>query len=151
MSPAETLLRLRRFLLIFSVFLLAGTVVELLLVNHTENTVQFIPFILCGLGLIAVISVLIRTQRATLLVLRGCMGLIMCGTVFGIYEHVTNNIAFQLEIRPNISRSEMLSSGLRGANPLLAPGILAVAATLALAATYNHPLLDPENQGMPGY
>jgi hypothetical protein len=35
---------------------------------------------------------------------------------------------------------------LGGENPLLAPGILAVAAMLALAATYYHPALSDEQQ-----
>ena len=145
-SPDITLARLRRFLLCLSVLLLGGTVVELLLVNHKEDVVQLIPFFLCGLGVIATLLVLVRPRRGTLLVLRVCMGLVICGSIFGIYEHFANNVAFQREIKPNTPMSEALMSAIAGANPLLAPGTLAVAAVLALAATYYHPALDKNNQ-----
>lgn len=141
MSPAETLSRLRRFLLVLSILLLGGTVVELLLVNHTKDFVQLIPFVLCGLGGMTALVVLLRPRRATVITLRASMTLVVCGSIFGIYEHYVNNVAFQREIKPNVPMSEALVSAIAGANPLLAPGTLAVAAVLALAATYYHPAL----------
>lgn len=142
MSPADTLFRLRRFLLVFSILLLGGTVVELLLVNHKEDVVQLIPFVLCALGSGVLLLVLFRPRRTTLLGLRVCMGLVVCGSLFGIYEHFANNIAFQREIKPNAPLTDVLMSAVAGGNPLLAPGMLAVAAVLALAATYYHPALE---------
>jgi hypothetical protein len=141
-SPADTLSRLRRFLLVLSLVLFGGTVVELLLVNHWEDTVQLIPFVLCVLGSGAALLVLFRPVRATVLGLRVCMGLVVCGSFFGIYEHFTNNLAFQREIQPNAQLTHVLVSAVAGGNPLLAPGTLAVAAVLALAATYYHPALE---------
>ena len=67
MSPADTLFRLRRFLLVLSILLLGGTVVELLLVNHKEGFVQLIPFFLCGLGAVAALLMLFKPRRATVL------------------------------------------------------------------------------------
>jgi hypothetical protein len=141
-SPADTLARLRRFLLGLSLVLFGGTVVELLLVNHWEDRVQLIPFVLCGLGSIAALLVLFHPRRTTLLGLRVCMGLVVCGSLFGVYEHLANNIAFQQEIQPNAPLTDVLVSAVAGGNPLLAPGTLAVAAVLALAATYYHPALE---------
>ena len=141
MNDAVVLLRLRRFLLITSALLFVGTVVELSLVNHTENVVQLLPFALCGLGLIVILVVLFLPQRSTLLGLRACMGLAVLGSLFGVYEHVTNNMAFQKEIHPNAPAREVVMGALGGANPLLAPGVLALAAMLAMAATYYHPTL----------
>jgi len=146
MSPADTLSRLRRFLLVLSILLLGGTVVELLLVKHWENAVQLIPFFLCALGSVVALLVLFRPRRATLLGLRVCMGLVVCGSLFGIYEHFSNNIAFQREIKSNAPMAEVLLNAVAGGNPLLAPGTLAVAAVLALAATYYHPALENKNQ-----
>jgi hypothetical protein len=142
MSPADILARLRRFLLALSIMLFCGTVVELLLVNHKEDFVQLIPFVLCGLGVITALAVLLRPQRMTVLVLRTCMILVVCGSVFGIYEHLSNNISFQREIKPNAPMADVLMSAIAGGNPLLAPGTLAIAAVLALAATYYHPALS---------
>ena len=58
-----------------------------------------------------------------------------------MYLHLDGNIDFQREIDPSAPASDMLLSVLGGANPLLAPGILSVAAVLAIAATYHHPAL----------
>jgi len=150
MSPADILSRLRRFLLVISILLFGGTVVELSLVNHTEDAVQLLPFVLCGLGSVAALVALWRPQRATVWGLRICMGLVVCGSLFGIYEHLESNVEFQREINPNEPTGSMMLSALGGANPLLAPGMLAVAGVLALAATYHHPALgdgDKEQHG----
>ena len=142
MTSAEILSRLRRFLLAFSVVLFGGAVVELWLVNHREEALQLIPFGLCALGTAAALSALLRPRRATLWLLRGAMALVVCGTLLGIYLHLDGNIDFQREIDPGAPASDMLLSVLSGANPLLAPGILSVAAVIALAATYRHPALS---------
>lgn len=141
MNDAVVLLRLRRFLLSVSALLFGGTLVELWLTSHTETVVQLIPFALCGLGLIAVLVVLLRPQRAAILSLRACTVLVTLGSLFGIYEHVVNNIAFQREIYPNAPTGDFLMGAIGGANPLLAPGILGLAGVLAMSATYYHPAL----------
>ncbi|HEY3229724.1 MAG TPA: hypothetical protein VGJ87_10915, partial [Roseiflexaceae bacterium] len=93
--------RLRTFLLGLAGWICVGTVVELFLAKHTEDPVQFAPFVLCCMGLIAVVAALRRPQRATLMALRGVMCLLMIGSFFGIYEHLANNLAFELEMRPS--------------------------------------------------
>lgn len=142
MSAELVLERLRRFLLTLTALLCVGTVIELALTEHTETIVQWIPFGLCGLGFVAAIGVLLRPQRLTLLGLRVCMGLLVLGSFLGIYEHLEHNVAFELEIRPNAVVSDIFVAALGGANPLLAPGILALMALLAIAATYYHPALE---------
>jgi hypothetical protein len=137
MSPAEVLLRLRRFLLVLSVLLFCGALVELWLVNHTEDLIQWLPFVLSIAGSLAALMVLFRPGRSSVQVLRVCMVLVALGSLFGIYEHVEGNIGFAREIQPNSPTFQLVMSGLRGANPLLAPGTLAVAAVLALSATYR--------------
>jgi hypothetical protein len=146
MSPDQILFRLRRFLLALSALLFGGTVIELWLAEHMESLVQLIPFGLCGLGIVAVIAVLLRPQRQTLLGLRGCMGLAVLGSLYGMYEHISSNIAFQLEIQPNAKFRDIFSEALGGASPLLAPGILVLAAILAIAATYYHPALERSSE-----
>ncbi len=143
MTDAVVLLRLRRFLLIISALLFLGTVVELWLANHTKTVVQLIPFALCGIGLIVLSVVLLYPRRAAMLALRACMVMVLLGSLFGVYEHVSGNIAFQSEIHPNANTREFVMGAIGGASPLLAPGILALAAVLALAATYHHPSLGP--------
>jgi len=141
MIDAVVLLRLRRFLLVTSALLFAGTLGELWLINHTEDVVQFVPFVLCGLGLLILLLVRLHPRRATMLVLRAVMVLVVLGSLVGIYLHVESNLAFVREINPNAPAREAIFGALGGANPLLAPGILSLAAMLAMAATYYHPAL----------
>src|SRR5215211_2305664 len=93
--------RLRTFLLVLAGCLCVGTIVELILAEHTETPTQFIPFVLCGAALIAILAALIRPRRKTLIALRLVMALMIAGSLYGIFEHVENNLAFELEIRPN--------------------------------------------------
>ncbi|MDQ3928868.1 MAG: hypothetical protein M3328_06945 [Chloroflexota bacterium] len=51
------------------------------------------------------------------------------------------NFAFEREIRPAAPTGDVLMAAIKGASPLLAPGILLFAALLGLAATYYHPAL----------
>jgi hypothetical protein len=138
MTASVVLARLRRFLLLLAVFLFCGTLVELWLVNHTEDLVQWLPFVLCGVGVVVILLVLLRPGRLSLLGLRAWMLVVIVGSLFGVYEHLTNNIAFEREIAPAAPLMRILREALSGANPLLAPATLAVAALLALAATYQH-------------
>lgn len=138
MSAADTLARLRRFLLLLAAALFGGAVAELWLVNHTEDPVQLIPFFLCGAGALSALFALLRPGRAAVLALRVCMGLVVAGSLLGVYLHVEGNYGLQREINPGAAGTEALLGALGGANPLLAPGILAVAAVLALAATYRY-------------
>lgn len=141
MNAAIVLSRLRRFLLGFSALLFGGAVFELWLIDHMEDFVQLVPFALCGVGLLAVLAALFYPRRATVMGLRGWMGLVVLGSLFGTYQHVVNNLALQREVYPDAPTGEMVTATLGGANPLLAPGILAAAAALAIAATYYHPAL----------
>ncbi len=129
----------RTFLLAMAAFLFAGTVVELTFQEHTGEAQQLIPFILCALGIAALAAVLMRPQRKTLLALRGSMLLAILGSALGLFLHLSANLGFAQEIQPNATTAQLISETLHGASPILAPGMLAVAALLALAATYYHP------------
>lgn len=134
--------RLRRFLLTAAALVFATTVLELWFVEHAESAVQIIPFVLCGLGLLAVAAAWYTPRRGVLLGLRAVMVLVALGSLFGWYEHLAHNIAFELEIHPNATTGDVFWEALSGASPLLAPGILMLAAFLAVAATYAHPALS---------
>lgn len=144
MSADEVLGQLRRFLLVLSVLLFCGAIIELWLVGHTEDPLQWLAFVLAGLGAVAALVVLIFPGRGIVRLLRICMAVVVVGSLFGIYEHVIGNVAFEREIHPDMPSGEAVWKGLQGANPLLAPGILAIAALLALSATYRHEITSPK-------
>lgn len=138
MSAGEVLAQLRRFLLVLSMMLFVGALIELWLVGHTEDKIQWLAFVLAGLGASAALGRIFRSSRATLLLLRVCMALVILGSMLGVYEHFSGNIEFEREIQPNASTPALLSKAIKGGNPLLAPGILAIAAIVAFSATYRH-------------
>lgn len=137
MNEHLTLKRLRTFLHGLTAALLLGTIAELILVGHAETLVQIIPFVLCGLGLLALAAVWVRPSRGTVLLLRITMAAVALGSLVGMVEHVEGNLEFGRETQPNAGTTQLLVAALTGGNPLLAPGVLAVTAALAVAATYS--------------
>ena len=138
--------RFRRFQLWVAVFVLIATAVELWLEEHTGSAVQWVPFVLAGLGVAAILLVLAQPRKSTLWALRLVMAAVLAGSVFGIYEHFDHNLAFELDIRPNAQPFEVFGHAFKGASPFLAPGILALAAILAGSATFRHPALHLQEQ-----
>jgi hypothetical protein len=70
------------------------------------------------------------------------MTLVALGSLIGVWEHIAGNLSFALEIHPDLTIGQRVLAALSGANPLMAPGMLALAAILAIAATYAHPVLQ---------
>ncbi|MEA2574995.1 MAG: hypothetical protein QOH93_2293 [Chloroflexia bacterium] len=133
--------RLRRFLLLLSTLTLAATTVELWLEDHTGELLQWVPFVLCGAGLVTLAAALFRPQKATLVALRIVMTFVALGGLAGTVVHLLYNFAFEREVRPTAPIGDVLMSAIKGADPLLAPGVLLFAGLLAIAATYYHPAL----------
>ena len=136
-NEALTLRRLRAFLLGLAAVLLVGTVAELLLAGHTESPVQLVPFLLCAMGLVAVGAVWARPGPRTVLALRVVMAAVALGSLVGVSQHLAGNLAFGQETQPGAGATRLLVAALTGGNPLLAPGVLALAAAVASAATYT--------------
>lgn len=141
MSAEILVSRFRTFLLLVTGTSCVLTIVELWLEEHTGSPPQLIPFVLCGLGTVAIAAALFRPRRTALRLLRIVMGVMLLGSLFGLFEHIEHNWSFAQEIRPSATFSVLLSDTLHEANPLLAPGTLALSAVLAVAATFFHPAL----------
>lgn len=147
MSDQLRLRRLRTFLFALAAALFLGTVLELLAVKHYGSRLQILPLVLCGLGLVAV-GIAWATPRAkAVLVVRVLMLLIAAGSVWGVYAHIEGNYAFASEIRPRERTIDHLRSALTGRDPLMAPGILAIGALVAIAATYTAGSTDERGAG----
>ena len=136
--------RIRLFNLWLAGFIFVGTPVELWLTDHMGSFVQWIPFILSALGVLGVLAVLLKPQRRAIRGFQIVALLILLGSLFGVFEHVEHNIEFALEIRPTAVMRYVWTEGFTGANPLMAPGILALGALMGLVATYGHPALGGE-------
>ena len=139
---AEVLRRLRKFLLLLTISLLAGALAELWLVGHTEDPIQLIPFVLAVVAIVVCVLVYFWPSTGTIQVMRAWMLVVILGTLLGVYLHIEGNVAFEREVDPNAATSRLVWQGLGGGNPLLAPGILAIAALVAMAATYRYQQSD---------
>src|SRR5258706_10466839 len=78
--------RIRLFLLILAGLMCLGTIAELWLAEHTKEVIQWLPFVLCGLGLIVIVAVGWKPNRTTIWALRGTMVVTMLGSLIGVYE-----------------------------------------------------------------
>ena len=135
--------RLRGFLLALAALAFVTTLLELWLENHFKEPLQLVPWAVCVAGLAALAGLALRPGRATLLAARAVMLVAIAGGALGVIVHLKENISFQLDIHPGLAVTDVLGAALKGAAPLLAPGSLAFAALVALAATYQHPLVRP--------
>lgn len=133
--------RLRQFLLAAAAAMCWGTIAELGLAGHTQEPLQWVPFILSGVGLAAVGAFWLRPAPTTVRILRVAMVLVALGGVIGVMVHLAGNREFVLETKPQTDFLASIWLALRGGAPALAPGILAMTASLAAAATYRHPAL----------
>jgi hypothetical protein len=137
--------RLRFFLLILSVLTMVATLVELVLAEHTGETLQLVPFFFCGAGLIVALAAMLRPGKGTVTALRVVMVVVALGGLVGIGIHLIENFEFASEVRPNAATIDQFVAAIKGAAPLLAPGTLVFAGLLGLAATYYHPALEMQD------
>src|SRR5690349_19778559 len=139
MNSDQTLGRIRQFLLLIAAAVFVMTVAELVFLSHWSETIQLLPFILSGWGLISLGAAYFRPGPGTMRFLRWSMIVIGLCSLIGVYEHMSNNLGFQLEIQPNATPWELVLATLEGANPVLAPGILALGAAIGWTAAYQDP------------
>ena len=144
MNSGQVLARVRQFLLIISAAVFIMTVTELFFLSHWSETIQLLPFGLSGLGLVTLSLAYFRPNRNTINLLRWSMVIIGLCSLIGIYEHMANNLGFQMEIQPNATVQDLVLATLEGANPVLAPGILMLGAAIGWTAAYQHSAPDQE-------
>src|SRR4051812_19368684 len=106
--------RLRRFLLALAICVFLATLVELVLEEHTKETLQFVPFVLCAIGLIAAGAVLRHPVRRTLLALRAAMIVVALGGAIGAGIHLWRNFEFERDVRPNAAFTALVVATLKG-------------------------------------
>lgn len=143
MERHPALQRLHRFLHLLAAAMFAGTIAELIAAKHYQDAVQFVPFALCAIGLVAVAVAWARQDGRTLFAVRAVLIVIALGSLWGIWEHVEGNLEFVHEVRPHADTATVIRSTLQGGAPILAPAALAAAAAVGIAATYASIVLAP--------
>jgi len=129
---------LRRWILLILVLGLLGTVTELVLLEHYERPLQFVPLVL----IVAALGVLWWEFRRRDLASRRAMQIVMALFVLagfvGFAAHFQGSAEYQLELNPDMSNWELLEKILRAkAPPLLAPGMMLQLGLLGLAYVFS--------------
>lgn len=142
MPEKNVLQQLRRFLLGVVAVIFLMTIFELILFDHTEEPLQWIPFLVSGAGLLSVFGAWIAPGQTSIRILRWIMIAVALSSFVGIYLHFNGNLVFTREINPSFSLYESIWPAMKGSYPLLAPGILFLAGVLGISVTYYHPALE---------
>jgi hypothetical protein len=140
-SNTGALSRLRRALLLilFAGLLVTGT--DLILLEHFEDPLQYIPLILLGLGLVVLAWQAIHKGRASVRLLQVLMVLFLIAGFLGLVLHYRGSMEFQLEVNPDLSGLELFSKVIRAkAPPALGPSAMIYLGLLGLAYAYQYPV-----------
>lgn len=142
-KTAEILAAIRRIMLIIFLLGSCGTVAELLLLKHTEDTWQWVPLILAQLSLLALLIHAVIRRAATIRIFQATMILYLISGFVGSYLHYLAKVEFKLEMNPSIVGWELFRAAVtEGAvPPVLAPGVMIYMGLLGLAWAYRHPAL----------
>lgn len=139
----SVLLRIRRLLTAVYAFGAAGMVLELVLMEHTEDIWQWIPVVLIGLSLLLVIGKLWMKRRWMLRGLQLNLVLILVAAVVGMWLHFDGKAEFQLEMDPELKGWDLIWKCIHGHSlpPVLAPGAMILLGLVGLVGLHRHPLL----------
>ena len=139
-APTDASSTIRRFLLAILILGLAGTGVELVLLEHYEDSAQLLPLFFIGLALVAILGHLLIGGPGAILFLRAVMVFLLLSGALGVVLHYRGSMEFQLEMDPTQSGWDLFAKVLHAkAPPALAPGVMAQLGLIGLVYTYRHP------------
>jgi hypothetical protein len=130
--------RLRLWVLGVLVLGLIGTVTELILLEHYEQALQFVPLVLIVLAVVVLAWHMLQPGTGSLRTLQIVMALFVLAGFAGSLAHFNGSAEYQLELNPDMSNWELLEKILHAkAPPLLAPGMMLWMGLLGLAYAYT--------------
>jgi hypothetical protein len=144
----NTLSVIRQWLLAALVVGLVGTGIELVLLEHYETAVQFVPLVFIALALAVLTWHRVKGDALSIRALQATMVLFLMAGVAGVGFHLRGAAEFQLEIDPSQPRWDIFKKAMRAkAPPVLAPGLMVQLGLVGLAFAYRHPALDAPETG----
>ncbi len=124
--------RIPGLLLLLFVIGVAGTLPELVLLNHLEDWRQWIPVVLLGLGLPVAGWHAWRPGAGSRAGLRLLGVAYVVSGVVGVWLHYRGNVEFQRELDPGLGGWALVKEATTHGAPALAPGTMAWFGLLAL-------------------
>jgi len=141
-TAQESLSLLRRGLLVLLVIGAVGLLGELVLLEHYEDTPQFIPFGLLTLTLLVTGWHWLDGRKRSLRWFQAVMMLLIIAGPVGMVLHLKGNWEMERELDPSLLGLDLWVTVLRGEAPTLAPGTLVQFGLLGLLYAYKHPALS---------
>jgi len=137
---ADRIELLRRWILGVMVLGLLGTITELVLLEHYEQPLQFVPLVLIAAAVAVLAWEFKRHDAASRRALQVVMGLFVLAGFVGFVAHFHGSAEFQLDLNPQMSTWELVEKVLHAkAPPLLAPGMMLQLGLLGLAYVFSDP------------
>ncbi len=133
---------LRRLLLGLLVLSIVGTIVDILLLEHTESCWYWITLVALGAALVAAVLCLAVPSAPVVRLLMWTMALNLAMGLTGLALHYKGNVEFELEMYPTRGGFELVWEALKGATPTLAPGAFILLGLVGVVACYGHPALE---------
>ena len=125
----------RKLLLAILLISCVSTLVELILLEHTEEITQLIPVALLVLMSVGTFAMLFSSAHWLVNTFRAVMLLSLASALAGLILHYQANVEFVLERSPQLKGWELFSKAMMGGMPALAPGAMAQFALMGLLAT----------------
>jgi hypothetical protein len=130
---------------------LVGTVVELLLLKHTDGFWQWVPLALLACELLVLAWYAATKAPHALRVHRAMMVAFVLSGGVGAIQHFRGNVAYEKDSDPSLSGMALYRRALSGSTPSLAPGTMVQLGLLGLLFAFRHPrLVRGEDQPQDG-
>jgi hypothetical protein len=129
----------RRWLAAMFVLGSLGTAAELLLLEHTEEPVQWVPLLAIAAALLALTWHYAAPSRASVRAFQVVMLLFAAGGALGVALHFRGNAEFERELHPDAAFADLFRGAMMGATPALAPGTMVLLGSIGLLFAYRHP------------
>jgi len=144
-TAPTTVARIRQWLLALLLLELGGTLTELLLLQHFEGVLQWIPLVLLTVTLVVVLWHLARPQPASVSALRVLMVCMALAGLTGVALHLRSSAEYLMEMDPSQSRWTIVKKALQAqAPPALAPGVLLQMGLLGLVYAYRYSPMEAD-------
>lgn len=115
-----------------------GTLLELVLLGHTEDWQQWVPSVLLAAGGLVTTVGLWRSSPGVMRVLWWLGVASIVSGVVGVWLHLQGNLEFEREMSPDLAGWPLWQAVLAGATPALAPGTMVWFGALAMLAVRAH-------------
>jgi hypothetical protein len=142
-ATADSIPTIRTLLLALIILGLLGMGLDLVLLEHYEDSWQLAPLFLISVALLAIVGYVTTRSAGSLRLLQVAMALLIVAGGLGVGLHYRGNLEFQLEMDPTASRWDLFTKVMHAkAPPALAPAAMAQLGLLGLIFSYRHPALQ---------